>query len=266
MKIIEQLGSICKPIVSMQGLREFGVPEGGPLDDLSYELARTLARNSSEIYEISGSLTFELNRTSLIGICGAEVSLDKAITKDRTWGLSAVLHSNSALTIRPCGEGTYYYLAIGETAEQAPPLFLSQSSPSMARGEQIRVTRLGSEPTLEDHGFVITALRNRMGMRLSGLTGHTLELPSQPTCPGVIQWTPSGEIIILGPDGPTLGGYPKLGTVIAADRSRLAQLHTGRKVRFQFVTFNEARSLHETSTGALSRRIHKIQSHLAERN
>ena len=60
---------------------------------------------------------------------------------------------------------------------------------------------------------------------------------------GTIQVPPSGSPIILGPDGPTVGGYAKLGAVCRADWDRLGQLKPGDKVSFPKVSVDEAREL-----------------------
>ena len=46
------------------------------------------------------------------------------------------------------------------------------------------------------------------------------ELVSEAVCPGAIQVTRDGQCIILGVDGQTIGGYPKIATVISADLPR----------------------------------------------
>lgn len=58
--------------------------------------------------------------------------------------------------------------------------------------------------------------------------------------PGTIQLPPSGLPILLGPDGPTLGGYPSLGVVCAADLPRMGQLRPGKSVRFEPISMEEA--------------------------
>jgi allophanate hydrolase subunit 2 len=52
---------------------------------------------------------------------------------------------------------------------------------------------------------------------------------------------PSGvEAIAMGVDGPSLGGYAKIATVISPDLSRLAQILPGDETRFRSVTVDEA--------------------------
>ncbi|HLK16608.1 MAG TPA: hypothetical protein VKT78_17510, partial [Fimbriimonadaceae bacterium] len=96
---------------------------------------------------------------------------------------------------------------------------------------------------------------DRVGIRLEGpRMAHALELPSEPATPGVVQITPEGLPIILGPDGPTIGGYPRAATVISADLPALAQLRPGAEIRFARSSLKAAREalaqlerLHELS-------------------
>ncbi len=82
--------------------------------------------------------------------------------------------------------------------------------------------------------FTITAASDRMGLRLAGrpLAVPSQEMVSEPVCPGSVQVTRDGQCIILGVDGQTVGGYPKIVQVISADLDRLAQLRPGEAVAF----------------------------------
>jgi allophanate hydrolase subunit 2 len=92
---------------------------------------------------------------------------------------------------------------------------------------------------------VVSTRLDRVGIRLDGhRSAHTVELPSEPACVGCIQITPDGTPIILGPDGPTIGGYPKAAVVISADLDRLGQLRPGQNVEFEAVSLDEARRLY----------------------
>ena len=87
---------------------------------------------------------------------------------------------------------------------------------------------------------------SRMGVRLSGPPlaaplGGSMTTAGAPL--GAIQVTPSGEPVILGVDHQTTGGYPKIGCVISADRWRIGQLRPREAVRFELVSFDDARRL-----------------------
>ena len=51
----------------------------------------------------------------------------------------------------------------------------------------------------------------------------------------------NGQPIVLLADSQTVGGYPKIATVIQADLPKLAHLKPGSRIRFQSVTNAQAR-------------------------
>jgi antagonist of KipI len=90
--------------------------------------------------------------------------------------------------------------------------------------------------------YTVTPASNRMGLRLAGepLTRKPGELVSEPVAPGAVQVTNDGLPVVLGVDGQTIGGYPKVAHVIRADLDALARLRPGTVVRFERVTLAEA--------------------------
>jgi len=93
--------------------------------------------------------------------------------------------------------------------------------------------------------FTVSPASDRMGYRLAGPVIRPLgpaTLPSEAACPGAVQIPDGGQPIVLMPDGPTVGGYPKLAVVIRADLRRLGQCLPERGIRFQEVSLSEARA------------------------
>jgi antagonist of KipI len=101
-----------------------------------------------------------------------------------------------------------------------------------------------------------------MGLRLRGapLTVPQRELVSEPVCPGTVQVTRDGQCIVLGVDGQTIGGYPKVGQIIAADLDRLGQLRPSEEVNFLPVGLEEAQQLYRERQAALREWIHRLQA------
>ncbi|MCI1751164.1 biotin-dependent carboxyltransferase family protein [Megasphaera cerevisiae] len=100
--------------------------------------------------------------------------------------------------------------------------------------------RLVSEP------FRITVHSDRMGYRLEGCQlrlKKPLEMISEAAVQGTIQVPADGNPIILMADRQSTAGYPKIGQVIMADMSRLAQYRPGDWVRFAAVTIAQAEAL-----------------------
>jgi allophanate hydrolase subunit 2 len=110
--------------------------------------------------------------------------------------------------------------------------------------------------------YRVTSAANRMGIRLSGnpLTSSGSELASEPVCPGTVQVTSDGQCIILGVDGQTIGGYPKIAQVISADLDRLGQLRPEARLRFTEVSLNEARTLYLKRQSELREWLTRLQT------
>jgi len=87
------------------------------------------------------------------------------------------------------------------------------------------------------------------------LEGEPLDLPgydllSAPVQDGTIQATANGLLALLRERG-TLGGYPRVATVIDCDVDRLAQFRPGETLRFQLVDRDDARGFCELQERAL---------------
>ena len=93
-----------------------------------------------------------------------------------------------------------------------------------------------------DQTFTVSPTSNRMGVRLLGqpIPKRPGELASEPVAPGAVQVTNDGLPVVLGVDGQTVGGYPKVAHVIRADLDLLGQLRPGDGVRFTLVSADEA--------------------------
>jgi antagonist of KipI len=94
--------------------------------------------------------------------------------------------------------------------------------------------------------FTVGPSSDRMGLRLTGepVKWPGRELVSEPVCPGSVQVTRDGQCIILGVEGQTIGGYPKIAHVISADLDRLGQLRPGDQVFFVRVGLERAEELY----------------------
>ncbi len=91
--------------------------------------------------------------------------------------------------------------------------------------------------------YRVTWQQDRMAYRLEGprlrhLNGYNII--SDGVMPGCIQVPGTGLPIILMRDAGTVGGYPKIGTIIEADLGRLAQKRPGSVIRFEAVSVSDA--------------------------
>jgi biotin-dependent carboxylase-like uncharacterized protein len=91
--------------------------------------------------------------------------------------------------------------------------------------------------------FVVSREADRMGLRLDGPRlehARGADIVSDGVTPGAIQVPGDGRPIVLLADCQTVGGYPKIATVIAADLPRLGHALPGHKLRFVAVSAEEA--------------------------
>lgn len=83
--------------------------------------------------------------------------------------------------------------------------------------------------------WTVTSQSNRVGYRLDGvsLKPGGVEIVSEPVQVGTVQVPESGYPIVTMRDGPTVGGYPKLGMIDPEQVAWLAQCRPGQVIRFQ---------------------------------
>lgn len=154
-------------------------------------------------------------------------------------------------------------IAVGPATDRAPiegrlPRDLSvvgSDEPiALMRGPQAAALPKADWDALAELDLVVSPHSDRTGYRLSGLnrgTRDSVSGRSEPSCTGAVQLTPAGELIVLMADGPTVGGYPKIGVVAAGHLPRLAQTAAGGRVRFRIVEPREATALLEAQRSAL---------------
>jgi len=129
----------------------------------------------------------------------------------------------------------------------------SQLEPTFSRDVELRVV-LGYQhnkfSTLAKNLFfsseyLISQRFDRMGCRVEGpsVAANINAMLSEGICLGAIQVPADGQPIILLNDRQTIGGYPKLGSVLSIDLPRLAQMMPGDRIRFTEISVNEAHNL-----------------------
>lgn len=108
---------------------------------------------------------------------------------------------------------------------------------------------------LASHAWTVDPRSNRQGLRCAGkaLVADLPEQVSAAVAPGTVQLPPDGHPIVLLADAQTVGGYPRLGHVIAADLPRLAQRRAGDALRFVAVSRDEARAAWAERTARIAR-------------
>jgi antagonist of KipI len=209
---------------------------------------------------VNAGRTFTLRAASTVHIRGTAVGTRAYLCVHGGFDTAIILESRTALqplkagdelACRPSAVGTRWIDNLDAAGSDAAPLrFLD--GPQADRFSANAVSK---------SSFIVTPSSNRMGLRLSGppLPPAASELVSEPVCPGSVQVTGDGGCIILGVDGQTIGGYPKIAQIISADLDRLGQLRPGDTITFRRVTLDEAEATFQERRKRLQERLTRLR-------
>ncbi|WP_411819106.1 biotin-dependent carboxyltransferase family protein [Hyphococcus formosus] len=111
-----------------------------------------------------------------------------------------------------------------------------------------------SQRQLFSGAWTIGRRADRMGLQLES-TPLTLDtnkpMASSAVFPGTVQCPADGSPFLLSVDAQTIGGYPRIAQIIAADLPPLGQMRPGDKLWFQKITPSEARDITATKSALL---------------
>ena len=210
---------------AMSGRRRFGVPPGGPVDVETWEQASEVDGVAWELFGIAVS-HWEVEKAGSAVVVGGERKL-LLNAVEISQGSPFYLEPGDVLRIEPVRPGQVAYLGSCVTLENLVASEVADTLriwPSIDGIDQV---------DLFDRDFSISIQSSRVGFRLNERIEGQPDLPnSEPTTPGVIQVTPGGELIIMGPDGPTIGGYRRIGAVVEEDLPKLGRIGFERPLRF----------------------------------
>jgi len=263
LEVVQQFGVVELQGLPSKPLRQFGVPPGGAFDTESLAIANVLVGNEpgTPAWEMGmAQATLRPTCDCLIGIAGAFARVEEFRGGFEGGGVYST-PAEVEFTVTAPTVGARVYVAFRAIEYGGPMRFALDDLPdSVASRSRLRVVA-GPQADLFDPGglngpFSVSQTGNRMGIRLEpGIAGHSVELASEPQCVGSIQVSNDGTLIVIGPDGPTIGGYPKIAVVASCDVPRLAQLRPGDPVRFEMISIEQARHLHAESKAKLDRKL-----------
>ncbi|MCB2093970.1 MAG: urea amidolyase [Rhodobacteraceae bacterium] len=151
-------------------------------------------------------------------------------------------------------------LPVGKDRQDAGRTGMVLSGADRFRGGVVRVvpsaqTHLfpdAQRARFEATGFTRDARGNRQGVRLAHgaepfAAEGQLSILSEVIVPGDIQMTGDGTPYVLLPECQTMGGYPRIGTVVPEDLPIVAQAAPGTILGFRFVTLESALQSHRQS-------------------
>jgi antagonist of KipI len=224
--------SIIKTTASIQGCRSYLAVSGG------FNVKKVLG--SASTYTPSG----------IGGINGRNLITGDMLAFKREQNL----HAASNLHMLPNGVGISHW----HTADLVVP------TPDIAtvhaiKGPEFDRFNTASQEDIFNSIFTISSLSNRMGYRLEGKKfslEQKTEMVSTAVTAGIVQVTHEGDPIILMADAQTMGGYPRIARICAADIPLLAQARPGVKIKFKEIGEKESAD----RCKELSSRIKRLKS------
>ncbi|MFO0824614.1 MAG: biotin-dependent carboxyltransferase family protein [Gemmataceae bacterium] len=253
--------------------RHLGLPLGGASDRAAFALGNALVGNSPDAVALEVTLagpTLEALHPTACVVFGAAFQSTVNGTPIRP-ATTFTLEPGDILRLGWPGSGCRGYLCVaggfnarevlgsrsGLEPVRAGDVLVSRASRIEARS--LPITEAPSSPirlrvldgpqsewftndAFFTQSYEVSPASNRMGMRFLGtaVSRRSGELVSEAVAPGAVQITNDGLPVVLGVDGQTIGGYPKIAHVIRADLDTLAQLRPGDRVRFVRVSTEEA--------------------------
>ncbi len=103
--------------------------------------------------------------------------------------------------------------------------------------------------------YTVSKSCDRMGYRLEGcaINCNIDGILSEGICQGAVQIPADGQPIVLMNDRQTIGGYPKIGSVISLDTAKLGQLSQGAKVHFEPISMDKAHNFYHLALSRFTR-------------
>ena len=130
--------------------------------------------------------------------------------------------------------------------ESSRPVYSDSSRLRVVLGYQQSAFGISQQWRFFNSDYIVSDRCDRMGFRLEGESVHSqmVGMLSEGICHGAIQIPADGQPIVLMNDRQTIGGYPKIGSVIPADTARLSQLTPGSRIRFEAISIEQAHNIH----------------------
>ncbi|MFI4915025.1 MAG: biotin-dependent carboxyltransferase family protein [Phycisphaerales bacterium JB060] len=268
LRVVEVGGVATVQDLGRPGHAHHGVPPGGAADTLSLRVMNRAVGNhdNAAVIELAmGSIELEADERCVVVASGGEHAFEAINLASgerlvlgpgkgvcRTYiavagGIDVPMVLGSRSTLRSAGCGGYEgrqleagdVLPVGGDAGRAAdvPAHVRAMVEFAVRRRVLRVVTDGAEAELPAGLLRASANSDRVGVRLERVGGGRAidSGPSRGVLHGTIQAPSSGELVVLGSDGPTTGGYATVGTVIAADLPALGQLLPGQWVRLEVI-------------------------------
>ncbi|MEH6630648.1 MAG: biotin-dependent carboxyltransferase family protein [Halopseudomonas aestusnigri] len=240
-----------------------------------------LAENGEKL-SVSAWQTIVLNEGDVLAVSSLGEGATGYLTIEGGLDLTPVLESYSTYARAKLGGVTGLPLQAGDVLDaifDVPRDGMEKivNSPPVLDSKIVRVMLGPQEDYFSEYeiekfsceAYKVSGDVDRMGIRTEGaelvpLPEKGSDLISDGLVPGSIQIPGSGQPIILFVDCQTIGGYPKIATVITADLPLLGQLMPGDSIRFELVNLVQARAALADQNSVIKNSIISIAEYFGE--
>lgn len=125
------------------------------------------------------------------------------------------------------------------------PLYAACESVRIVAGYQISKFSQAAITSFQSNVFKVSPQSDRMAIRFSGnaVKISATSMLSEGLCRGSVQIPPDGIPIVMLSDRQTMGGYPKIGTLLSCDCDVLAQTYAGSAIKFELISIYEGQNI-----------------------
>ena len=237
----------------------------------------TISKKSEDFSEIIGQPfnTYQLNEGDIVDILATKSSVYGYFSIAGGFNINKYNNSGSTLVLSTIGPND------GKTIQESQLIKFSRKSNNITLNQlsylsnhKNNTIRVVEGPQIDffskeeikkffEKPFKISNNTNRMGIRLEENKISSINspnIPSEGVIKGSVQVPGDGNPIVLMVDHPTIGGYPKIATVILSDIAKLAQLSAGKEIQFQKVSIEKAEKSYQENEKYLNQLFKSIKS------
>jgi len=237
----------------------------------------TISKKSEDFSEIIGQPfnTYQLNEGDIVDILATKSSVYGYFSIAGGFNINKYNNSGSTLVLSTIGPND------GKTIQESQLIKFSRKSNNITLNQlsyfsnhKNNTIRVLEGPQIDyfsreeikkffEKPFKISNNTNRMGIRLEENKISSINspnIPSEGIIKGSVQVPGDGNPIVLMVDHPTIGGYPKIATVILSDIAKLAQLSAGKEIQFQKVSIENAEKFYHENEKYLNQLFRSIRS------
>lgn len=214
-----------------------GAPMSAEIDGARAQWAGSHLLPRGAMLKIGGALAGSYGYLGIAGLDAPDVL--GARSAHLSGGIGRRLQAGDRLTCRPAPNAGGLMIAADDRFSGGEIRILPSVQTDQFDAETL--TRL------ETTAFRKDARASRMGARMGqdgpGFSSQAhLAILSEIIVPGDVQVIGDGSPFVLLNECQSMGGYPRIATVISADLPKVAQAAPGSPIRFRFVTLDEALS------------------------